>query len=127
MIAEHTDRKSERGENDLTISGSVVGRSDRSTLDAGTPELPRDRVQEELAAFGVPKSKRGARDHVVLSRPSRPSSGGAERRIENLAPDEWQPRYPATRRLSDRVPFAHALSGYDPDRVSGADYAWRVP
>jgi hypothetical protein len=84
-------------------------------------------IAEHLEKFGVPKSKRGARHHVVLSRPSRPSSGGAERRIENLAPDEWRPTYLATRRLSDRVPFAHALSGYDPDRIADEDYAWRVP
>jgi hypothetical protein len=86
-----------------------------------------DDLNSHLEAFGVPKSKRGQRAHVVLTRPSRASSGGAERRIENLAPDDWRPRHPATRRLSDRVPFAHALSGYDPDRVSGSDYAWTVP
>jgi hypothetical protein len=86
-----------------------------------------DDLNNRLADFGVPRSKRGARHHVVLSRPSRPSSGGAERRIENLAPDDWRPRFPATRRLDERVPFAHALSGIDPDRVSGSDYAWTVP
>jgi hypothetical protein len=123
----HDARKSEQRECDETSSGAVVDRSDRSTLDAGAPERAADSVQEALQAFGVPRSKRGRRHHVVLSRPSKPSSGGAERRIENLAPGEWRPTYPATRRLSDRVPFAHALSGYDPDRVSGSDYAWTVP
>lgn len=36
-------------------------------------------------------------------------------------------QYTATRSLSDRAPFATALSGYDPDRVSGSDYPWCVP
>lgn len=31
---------------------------------------------------------------------------------------------PATRSLSDKAPFAHALSGIDPDRVAEADYPW---
>jgi hypothetical protein len=83
-----------------------------------------DDLNSHLEAFGVPKSKRGARRHVVLTRPSRSSAGGAERRIENLAPDEWRPRFPATRRLDERVPFAHALSGIDAERVGLEDYAW---
>lgn len=33
-------------------------------------------------------------------------------------------QYPATRSLSDKAPFAHALSGIDPDRVNGLDYPW---
>jgi hypothetical protein len=123
----HDARKSEQRECDETSSGSVVVTSDPPTLDGSAPERAADGVQEALQAFGVPRSKRGQRAHVVLTRPSRPSSGGAERRIENLAPDEWRPTYLATRRLSDRVPFAHALSGYDPDRIADEDYAWRVP
>jgi hypothetical protein len=91
-----------------------------------------DDLNSHLEAFGVPKSKRGARNHVVLSRPSRPSSGGAERRIENLAPDEWRPRYPATRAMTERAPAAMALMGYDPIGIhtrahwsTGSAYDWR--
>lgn len=37
-------------------------------------------------------------------------------------------QYPARRSLSDRAPFATALSGYDPDRVLLEGYdAWTVP
>jgi hypothetical protein len=36
-------------------------------------------------------------------------------------------QYPAKRLLSDRAPFAHALSGYDPDRIACAEYPWTVP
>lgn len=36
-------------------------------------------------------------------------------------------QYPARRSLSDKAPFAHALSGYDPDRVAESDYPWTVP
>jgi hypothetical protein len=36
-------------------------------------------------------------------------------------------QYPAVRKLDERVPFAHALSGYDPDRVAESDYTWTVP
>jgi hypothetical protein len=89
-------------------------------------------IAEHLEKFGVPKSRRGARHHVVLSRPSRPTSGGAERRIENLAPDEWRPRYPATRAMTERAPAAMALMGYDPIGIhtrahwsTGSAYDWR--
>lgn len=40
---------------------------------------------------------------------------------------DWRPQYQATRALSDRAPFAHALSGHDPDRVADAEYPWTVP
>jgi len=81
-------------------------------------------VQDALAAFGVPTK----RQHFVSSaRSTSPSRTGRETAIANLASDEWRPTYPATRHLSDRAPFAHHLSGYDPDRVADADYSWSVP
>lgn len=110
---------------DTASSGAVVGRSDPSTLDGRSSERAADVVQA-LADFGVPKSKRGARNHVVNNRAA-VSRTGRETAIQNLASDEWRPRFPATRRLDERVPFAHALSGYDPDRVADEDYPWSVP
>lgn len=75
-------------------------------------------VEQELAEFGVPKSKRGARLHVVDNRPS-VSRTGKEPRIENLAPERWTPRYPCSMTL-DR-----ALREMEfPSRLAGA--AWTV-
>jgi hypothetical protein len=113
----HDARKSEQRECDETSSGSVVVTSDPPTLDGSAPERAADGVQEALQAFGVPRSKRGQRAHVVLTRPSRPSSGGAERRIENLAPDEWRPRHACSMSM-DR-----ALREMEfPSRLAGAEW-----
>jgi hypothetical protein len=111
------DRNAARRECDVAISGSVVVTSDHQTLDGSAPERAADGVQEALQAFGVPRSKRGQRAHVVLTRPSRPSSGGAERRIENLAPDEWRPRHACSMSM-DR-----ALREMEfPSRLAGAEW-----
>lgn len=114
-------RKSERAIYDTASSGAVTDRSDPPTLDGRAPERPRVGVQEALADFGVPKSKRGARLHVVLSKPSRSVDAASG------LPDGDGPRYPATRHLSDRVPAAIALMGYDPDRIADSEYPWTVP
>lgn len=116
MIAVHDTRNPARTNHDVAFSPAQPG-DDRSAKCATS-------IAEHLADFGVPKSKRGARNHVVLSAPSKPRTG-RETAIQNLASDEWRPRYPATRRLSDRVPAATALMGYDPDRVLLEGYdAW---
>jgi predicted subunit of tRNA(5-methylaminomethyl-2-thiouridylate) methyltransferase len=33
-------------------------------------------------------------------------------------------QYPARRSLSDRAPFAYALSGFDVERMTASEYAW---
>lgn len=85
----HADRNAEQVTRDAASSGSVTDSSDRPTLDAGTPERA-DGVIQALAEFGVPRSKRGARLHVVNNRAS-VSRTGRETAIANLAPDEWRP------------------------------------
>lgn len=99
-------------------------------------------IAEHLADFGDTKKQRTRRrkskydaarcksvapyQHVVTHAPSVPN----ERHVGPVGrPDpEWRERYPATRSLSDRAPFAVALSGYDPDRVRLEGYAcWTVP
>lgn len=122
----HADRNAEQRTHDVVSSGAVADRSAHQTLDGGAPERASDGVQEALESFGVPKSKRGARLHVVLSKPAVSRTGRATA-IQNLASESWRARYPATRHLGDRAPFAHHLSGYDPDRVADADYPWSVP
>lgn len=86
------------------------------TVNESTAQTSDD-LNKHLESFGVPKSKRGARHHVVLSRPSRPSSGAAERRIENLAPDEWRPRHVCA------LSMDRALREMEfPSRLAGAEW-----
>lgn len=91
-------------------------------LNERTADCATDGVQDALAAFGIPKSKRGARLHVVLRAPSRSVDACSG------LPDSDGPRYRATRSLSDRAPFAYALSGIDEARVErerkAAPYSW---
>lgn len=76
-------------------------------------------VQSALEDFGVPKSKRVSRMHVVETRTSTPRTG-RETAIQNLASDEWRPTYRATRMGEKVAPMPEFLAGRDPLRVMRA-------
>ena len=82
----------------------------------GSTSQPSNHLNEALESFGVPKSKRGARLHVVSNRTS-VSRTGKEPRIENLAPEEWRPRHVCTMSMDK------ALREMEfPSRLAGAEW-----
>jgi hypothetical protein len=107
-----------------------------------------DNLNTALAAFGVPvRSKRakaeaerrakkkyaerwhkslGGRQQVCNVRGYRGTekATGQEPAWNRPSVDDWAPKYPAKRSLSDRAPFATALSGYDVERMTASEYAW---
>jgi hypothetical protein len=121
-------------------------------LDSRAPDCADATTEQALAAFGVPvRSKRakaeaerrakkkyaerwhkslGGRQQVCNVRGYRGTekATGVEPAWNRPSLEDWAPKFPAKRSLSDRAPFATALSGYDPDRVQLEGYdAWTVP
>lgn len=99
------------------------GRSVSSDLGSGVTreqytQTPAQCTEQALADLGVPKARRR---QVVNNRGST-SPGDVRGAAFNRPGDDWRPQYPAKRGLSDRAPFATALSGYDPSRVELEGY-----
>jgi hypothetical protein len=107
-----------------------------------------DNLNTALAAFGVPvRSKRakaeaerrakkkyverwhkslGGRQQVCNVRGYRGTekATGQEPAWNRPSLEDWAPKYPAKRSLSDRAPFAYSLSGLDVERMTASEYAW---
>lgn len=94
--------------------------------DFGDNPAARRRGQESRKRWRESVKAIVPRAHVVHTRPSTPDDHRPRdvERQASYAPDEWRPQYRATRSLSDRAPFATALSGIDVERMSISDYAW---
>jgi hypothetical protein len=120
--------------NEESVNEPTIHPSDdlnAALADFGDSPAARRRAQASRKRWRESVKSIAPRAHVVITRPSVPTDHNprdVERPATFTRPvDEWAPTYRATRRLSDRVPFAHALSGYDPDRVDDEDYPWSVP
>jgi hypothetical protein len=117
----------------------------RASTDDSTSESAND-LNTALVAFGVPvRSKRAQAEAERRAKKKYAErwhkSLGGRQQVCNVrgystppaafnrpSVDDWAPTNRATRSLSDRAPFAYALSGYDPDRVQLEGYdAWTVP
>jgi hypothetical protein len=115
-------------------------------LDSRAPDCADATTEQALAAFGVPvRSKRAKAEAERRAKKKYAErwhkSLGGRQQVCNVrgystppaafnrpSVDDWAPTNRATRSLSDRAPFAYALSGYDPDRVQLEGYdAWTVP